>query len=226
MCGSPDRSTEEKTSRGSMKGKTALVIDDHPITHFACSRILETMGYARILAARNIDDASRIVRRETPDFVVLDLGLAGEDGLLLLERLRRWLPDARILVFTMHEIPALAAAALRAGASGFLTKSADPDLFVEAVTVIERGGVFIEHRLATRLAVAAATGESDPTSRLTPREFQVLKLMAGGRSLGEIADELALSYKTVANTAMSIRRKLGFRNQAELLRFAIEHRLG
>jgi len=206
--------------------KTALVVDDHPIAHFACARILEELGYGRVFTARDGEEVRELLRRERPDLVVLDLGLGEEDGLLLVERLRRWLPQARILVFTMHETPALAAAALKAGASGFLTKSADPDLFSEAVAAIERDEVFLEHRIAVRLAVASTTGAGDPTSRLTPREIQVLKLMAAGRSLGEIADSLTLSYKTVANTASIVRRKLGLRNRAELLRFAIKHKLG
>ncbi len=205
--------------------KTALVVDDHPITHFACTRILEELGYGRILTARDGAEARALVRSERPALVVLDLGLGDEEGLVLIERFRHWLPETRVLVFTMHESPALAAAALKVGASGFLTKSADPELFSEAVTAIERGEVFLEHRIAVRLAVASTTGAGDPIACLTPRELQVLKMMAAGHSLSEIADALAISYKTAANTAAGMRRKLGLRNRAELLRFAIRHRL-
>lgn len=210
--------------------KCALVVDDHPVTHLGCRRLLAEAGYQEVLEAREAESACRLAARHRPSLIVLDLGLPGVGGLQLIPQLRERAPEARILIFSMNEGAVFAAKALQAGVSGYLAKSSAPEDFAEAVRTIEAGRVFLERGMATELALLGAGvggagragGARDPLQSLSAREHQVLRLIGQGRSHGQIAEEIHLSYKTVANTCAILKRKLGARSLSELIRLALE----
>ncbi|MEO0958914.1 MAG: response regulator transcription factor [Pseudomonadota bacterium] len=200
--------------------RVALVIDDHPVTHLGCRSLLAEAGYTRINEATDAPSAFRSAERDPPDLIVLDLGLPGVGGLQMIAPLIERAPERRILVFSMNESPAFAARAFEAGAQGYLSKNAPPEALVAAVRTIERGQVFIERTLAISGATQNAA-HRDPLAALTPREHQVLRLIGQGLRYEDIAAEIHVSYKTVANTCANLKRKLAARSLSDLIRIAI-----
>ena len=165
-------------------------------------------------------EALALVRSVTPHLVVLDLNLPGIGGLELLRRVMEE-GAARVLVLSMHAEPLYAARALEAGAKGYLSKNASPDEVLLAMRRVMEGGRYIESEIAQELALQSVASSS-PLPQLTARELEILRLLAQGRSMTEIADALAVSYKTVANTCTGIKAKLGVARTADLIRYAVE----
>lgn len=201
----------------------ALIIDDHPITHLGCRRLLQEAGFATVFEASNAEDGLRAFRRSRPQLVVLDLGLPGASGLSLISSILTQDPQAIILVFSMHDDAVLAAKALETGALGYLTKSARPEDFLTAVNTVMKRRVYLSYSMATEVAILNTRQSVNPLNQLTRRELEVLKLIGAGKAYHEIAEELHLSYKTVVNTCTQLKNKLGIKTLAELIRFAIEH---
>lgn len=203
--------------------KSALVIDDHPITHLGASRLLRDLGYDPVGQAMSAEDAlSRIAGDPRPDLIVLDISLPGANGLDLVAPLLAAAPGARILVFSMNDQTGFAARALQAGAQGFLSKNAPPDDFREAVRTLEAGAFYLSPRHAMALATLRAGAAADPLAALSERERRVLGLIGRGLSLQAIADELDVSYKTAANTSSALKRKLGVDGINGLMKFALD----
>lgn len=203
--------------------KSALVIDDHPITHLGASRLLRDLGYDPVGQAMSAEDAlSQIAGDPGPDLIVLDISLPGANGLDLVAPLLAAAPEARILVFSMNDQTGFAARALQAGAQGFLSKNAPPDDFREAVRTLEAGEFYLSPRHAMALATLRAGAAADPLAALSDRERRVLGLIGRGLSLQAIADELDVSYKTAANTSSALKRKLGVDGINGLMKFALD----
>lgn len=203
--------------------KSALVIDDHPITHLGANRLLRDLGYERIGQAMSGEDAlAQLASGEAPDLIVLDISLPGAGGLDLVAPLRNVAPDARILIFSMNDQTGFAARALQAGAQGFLSKNAPPSDFREAVRVLEAGEFFLSPKHAMALATLRAGASADPLGALSDRERQVLALIGRGLGLQAIADELDVSYKTAANTSSALKKKLGVDGINGLMKFALD----
>lgn len=203
--------------------KSALVIDDHPITHLGANRLLRDLGYERIGQAMSGEEAlSHLAEGPAPDLIVLDISLPGAGGLDLVAPLRAAAPDARILVFSMNDQTGFAARALQAGAQGFLSKNAPPADFREAVRMLEGGEFYLSPRHAMALATLRAGAAADPLGALSDRERQVLALIGRGLSLQAIADELDVSYKTAANTSSMLKKKLGVDGINGLMKFALD----
>ena len=203
--------------------KSALVIDDHPITHLGANRLLRDLGYERIGQAMSGEDAlAQLASGEAPDLIVLDISLPGAGGLDLEAPLRNVAPDARILIFSMNDQTGFAARALQAGAQGFLSKNAPPADFREAVRVLEAGEFFLSPKHAMALATLRAGASADPLGALSDRERQVLALIGRGLGLQAIADELDVSYKTAANTSSALKKKLGVDGINGLMKFALD----
>jgi DNA-binding NarL/FixJ family response regulator len=161
---------------------------------------------------------------QTPaDVVVMDLSMPGQGGLESMRRIMQRYPEQRVLVFTMHENAALALQALRAGASGYLTKSMPPERMVDAIHQVMRGEKPISDDLVS--AVAEAEKESPPHLQLAPREFEIFRLLANGQTVDDIGQRLHLGTKTVANYQSSIRQKLGVYTPIELHQYAKRHGL-
>lgn len=203
--------------------KRALVIDDHPITHLGASRLLRDLGYETIGQAMSGDEALALLSEGAPpDLIVLDINLAGANGLDLVADLRAAAPAAPVLVFSMNDQTGFAARALQAGAQGFLSKNAPPSEFRDAVRMLEAGEFYLEARQAMALATLRAGAAADPLSALSERERQVLALIGRGQSLQAIADDLQVSYKTAANISSALKRKLGVDGINGLMKFALD----
>lgn len=203
--------------------KSALVIDDHPITHLGANRLLRELGYDRIGQAMSGEDAlTQLADGDRPDLIVLDITLPGAGGLDLVAPLRAAAPEARILIFSMNDQTGFAARALQAGAQGFLSKNAPPSDFRDAVRMLERGEFYLSLRHAMALAMLRTGAAADPLGALSERERQVLALIGRGLSLQAIADHLDVSYKTAANTSSVLKRKLGVDGINGLMKFALD----
>ncbi|MCX7960639.1 MAG: response regulator transcription factor [Burkholderiales bacterium] len=202
-----------------------LLADDHALVREGLRRLLEASADIRVAGeAASGDEALARVRANDYDVAVLDLSMPGLSGIDLVRRVKLEKPALRVLVLSMHAEQQYAARALRAGASGYLTKEAAPAQLVAAIRKIAAGGVHITEAAAASL-VNDLAGDGPPHTRLSDREFQVLRLLAAGKSPTEIANELHLSVKTVSTHKARVQEKLGVSSTAELVRYALEHKL-
>lgn len=199
-----------------------LVVDDHVIVREGVARLLAAIDRVEIREAETTQDALAAFRRERPDVVVLDINLKGGSGLELLRRLRSEDPDTRVVIFSMYSDVVYATSARRAGAIGYVSKSATSDQLLTAVRRAARGETYVDTGIAEEMALSAFSPQ-EPSSQLTARELEILRMLADGRSLSDIADTLGVAYKTVANTCTRIKEKLGVERTADLIRFAIEN---
>jgi DNA-binding NarL/FixJ family response regulator len=197
-----------------------LVVDDHAIVRSGIRRLLSERDDIEVLEAANGEDALRAVQEQPADLIVLDLNLPGLGGLELLRRLARTAPKSPILIFSQHAEAIYATKALEAGARGFVSKNAMPEEFLEAVDAILAGGTAVEKSVQREMALRELA-EDAYLKPLTERDMEILRLLAAGNSLSEIAVKLGVAYKTVANTLSRIKEKLGVTQTSELIRVAI-----
>jgi DNA-binding NarL/FixJ family response regulator len=195
-----------------------LVVDDHAIVRDGLSRLLTAEGEHEVRLAATGREALTLVRSFRPALVILDLNLPGLGGLELLRRLVQ-AEAGKILVLSMHAEPLYARRSLEAGAQGYVSKNAAPDELLAAVRRVAAGGRYVEAEIAQALALGDGAETLDA---LSPRELEIMRLLAGGASLAEIAEALGASYKTIANTCTLIKSKLGVARTADLVRLAIE----
>ena len=195
-----------------------LIVDDHAIVRDGLARLLASDGDHQLSQAASGREALILARTQRPDLIVLDLNLPGLGGLELLRRLIQ-AGAAKILILSMHAEPLYARRALEAGAQGYVSKNAAPDELLAAVRKVAAGGRYVEAEIAQDLALGAGAETLDA---LSPRELEIMRLLAGGASLAEIAAALGVGYKTVANTLTLIKSKLGVARTADLVRLAIE----
>jgi DNA-binding NarL/FixJ family response regulator len=197
---------------------TILLVDDHTLVRAGLKRLLASVSAGEVLEAADAREALALIRQRRPDLVILDLNLPGLGGLELLRRLIA-AGAGPILVLSMHAEPLFARRALEAGAAGYMTKNASPDELLTAVRRVSAGGRYVEAELAQALAAPAQDRAFD---QLTARELEIMRLLAGGASLAEIAAAVGVGYKTVANNCVQIKSKLGVTRTADLVRLAIE----
>src|SRR5262245_39690393 len=201
---------------------TALIVDDHPIVRAGLRRLLAGEPQLEVCEAASGREALNIVRDRTPDVVVLDLNLPGIGGLEVIARIRTIEPGARILVLSMHEDQIHVTRALQAGAAGYVTKNAPPEELLEAIRRVAAGHTYIEHDLAEELVFANLGTPYDPFKDLSGRDLEILRLLAKGFTLLQIAETIGISYKTAANNCSQIKAKLGTASTAGLIRIAIQ----
>jgi two-component system invasion response regulator UvrY len=197
-----------------------LLIDDHAIVRDGLRRLFATLAPTEIFEAANGRDGIALARRRSLDLIVLDLNLPDLGGLELLSRLLH-IRQTPILIFSMHAEPLYVRRALDAGARGYVSKNAAPDELLTAVRKGVGGGRYVENELAQALVLQDEV-TSHSLEQLSSRDIEILRLLVQGRSLGEIADALGLSYKTVANLCTQIKSRLGAARNADLVRLAIE----
>jgi two-component system, NarL family, invasion response regulator UvrY len=176
--------------------------------------------------AYNAQELLDLARTERADLAVMDITMPGRSGLEALKDLRTEQPRLRVLMLSMHPEDQYAVRVLKAGASGYLTKESAPEELVKAIRKIMAGGRYVSQSLAERLAVGLHADGDHPThERLSDREYQVMCLLASGKCVSDVADQLALSVKTVSTYRRRLLEKLQMKNNAELTRYAIEQQL-
>ncbi len=198
-----------------------LIVDDHSVVREGARRLLSASIEATILEAKTGREALALFKAERPEVVILDLNLPGSGGLDLLRRLLIEEPKTKVLIFSMHTTPIYVARAIQAGAQGYVSKGAGAEELVEATRQIIAGGKYVERELAADLAVTAL-GSEDSGKALSARELDIMRLLAKGKGLSDIADALGISYKTVANTCTAIKQKLLVERTSDLIRVAVE----
>jgi two-component system invasion response regulator UvrY len=200
-----------------------LVADDHVVVRRGLRQILaETPDILVSGEAESTEDVMRLVLEQSFSVVVLDIKLRGGSGLEMLGWIRRERPQLPVLILTVYPEDQYAVRAIKAGAAGFLTKESAPDKLIDAVRRVASGGRYVSPELAETLASLFA-GETSgaPHERLTDREFEVLKLLASGRTVSEVAADLTLSVKTVSTHRTRILQKMNMRTNAELMHYAL-----
>jgi len=206
-----------------------LIADDHPLVRRGVMQILtDEVPRVAIEEASSASELLQLASRSPSwDMVVLDLTMPGRSGLDALHELKEMCPTTPVLVLSMHPEDQFAVRVLRAGAAGYLTKESVPDELVQAVRKILSGGRYIRPSIADLLAVQLQDGDVDrlPHHKLSDREFQVLSLIARGKTVSDIAEELSLSVKTISTYRSRILEKLKLKTTADLTRYAIVHHL-
>ena len=204
-----------------------LVADDHAVVREGVKRIVaDTSDLVVAGEASQGHEVLSQVAAWTYDVVLLDISMPGRSGLEVLQQLKREYPALSVLVFSMHPENQYALRAFKAGASGYLTKDSIPEELVAAIRKIVRGGRYVSPSLAEYLVVEVTTGSDKPLhASLSDREYQVLGLLASGKTVTEIANGLSLSVKTVSTHRSRILEKMHMKTNAELIHYAIRHRL-
>jgi two-component system response regulator NreC len=201
-----------------------VVADDHRVVRSGLRLVLGAEPEIEVVAeAGDVDAAIRAVRAYHPHVLVLDLNMPGEPSLDAIPRIAAELPDTAVVVLTMQEDPAFARAALRSGARGYVLKEAADDELVQAVRSARVGRTYLNPELGARMA--AEPPPSGPPDDLTERELEILRLIALGHTNSEIGQQLFLSVRTVESHRAHIQQKVRRSSRAELVRYALDHRL-
>ena len=205
----------------------ALIADDHAVVRQGLIQILGNIPEITVAGeAINGQEVLDKVRAEAWDVVILDISMPDRSGLDILKQLKSERPKLPVLVLSMHSEDQYAVRALKAGASGYLTKDSAPDELVKAIRKVVSGGRYVGSCLAERLAFEIGADSSKlPHETLSDREFQVLRLIAAGKSITEIAAELYLSSKTVSTYRVRLLKKMNLKTNAELMHYAMQNHL-
>ncbi|MAT38039.1 MAG: DNA-binding response regulator [Ectothiorhodospiraceae bacterium] len=202
-----------------------LLVDDHAVVRNGYRRLLESQEDLTVVGeAASAREALDRQREYLPDLIVLDISLPDIGGVELIGRLVQRDPGCRILVFSMHRDPIFATQYLRAGAIGYVTKSSQPEVMIDAIYRVAAKQQVISPDISSDLALSLVNGASGPVERLSPREFEILQLLLDGCESKEIASRLSISSKTVQNYHYQIKLKLGVKSDIEMMKSAI--RLG
>jgi two-component system invasion response regulator UvrY len=199
-----------------------LIVDDHPIVISGCKTLLAVDSSVEVRDAADAEGGLALYFAWKPDVALIDLNLPGLSGLEVCRRVCARDENARIIIFTMNDDPVFAARAIEAGARGYIAKNDDPSLFVDAVRQVARGGVYLHPDMARQIAFLRTSAGASKVAALSARELEILRMLAAGKSMGDIADALHVSYKTVANNCTALKQKLGARSSMDLMRLAIE----
>jgi two-component system invasion response regulator UvrY len=204
-----------------------LIADDHAVFRRGLS---ETLGeeFSRVTfgEAKTAQETLDHVRRQDWDIVILDISMPGKSGLDILDDLHRLRPKLPVLLLSMHPEEQYARRALKSGAAGYLTKESVPDEIKEAVRRVQAGGRYVSAALAEKLAFDLRREVDTPVHELlSDREFQVLRMIASGKTVKQIADEISLSVKTVSTYRARILEKTGMKTTADLIRYALQNQL-
>ena len=204
-----------------------LIADDHAVVRRGLRQIIvEDLPGSSVGEASNVPEALDLLRKERWDAVILDISMPGGSGLELIKDVRLQSPHLPILVLSMHPEDQFAVRVLKAGANGYLTKESAPDQLITALHKVMQGGTYVSAALAETLATGLRSEKDRPAHELlSDREFQVMRMLAGGQTPTHVGDELCLSVKTVSTYRSRILEKLRLKTSAELTRYAIENKL-
>jgi len=200
---------------------TVLLVDDHAVVRSGFRALLQKQGDILVVAeAENGPDAYQKYRDCSPDIVIVDLSMEGQGGIEVIRHILQWDKSARILVFTMHRNASFATKAFEAGAKGYVTKSSLPEVLIKAVYDVYRGRKALSPDIAHELALRGLEEDSPIVDQLSPREFEILRLLLAAKNTDDIATILCISPKTVANYHYQIKAKLRVGTDIELMRLA------
>jgi len=204
-----------------------LIADDHPIVRQGFKQVLsETADLVVADEAGNGQEVLALVARKEYDVILLDISMPGKNGLEVLKELRITNTKIPVLILSIYPEEQYAIRALKAGASGYLTKASAPEELISAIRKVSRGGKYISSSLAEKIAYELdGDAEKAPHDTLSDREYQILLMIASGKTVSDIADEMCLSVKTVSTYRSRILEKMKMKNNAELTTYAIRNKL-
>lgn len=204
-----------------------LIADDHAIVRGGLLQLFALAGDVAVVAqATNGGQVMECLRATPCDLVLLDLSMPGASGVELIARIRAHVPALPILVLSMHNEALVVRRALQAGANGYMSKDVDPETLLLAVRKVAAGGRFLDPSLAELLVFDNGTGGDAPAhEQLSNRELSIFRLFVGGKTVNQIAEELAISNKTVSTHKARLMQKMGFQSNADMLRYGIDHAL-
>jgi DNA-binding NarL/FixJ family response regulator len=204
-----------------------LIADDHPIVRQGLKQILASEpDVVAVGEAENAQKALELVRKQHWDVVVLDITMPGRGGLDVLKELRHERPKLPVLVLSAHPEDQYAVRVLRGGAAGYMTKEKAPEELIKAIKKVLHGGKYLSESLAEKLAFDLETDSEKPLHEtLSDREYQVMLMIASGKTATQISKKLCLSVKTISTYRTRILEKMGMKSNAELMRHAIQNRL-
>jgi two-component system, NarL family, invasion response regulator UvrY len=203
---------------------SVLIVDDHPVVLQGCRRILVDAGITNVFEASDTATGYELFRNHRPDVVVIDLSMrdVGLGGLSLIRRISEDDRRVPILVLSMHRDPSLVLQALEAGAVGYVLKDTATEDLLKAIQEVQRGNRYLSHSLAIEVAVSRMPPRSQSLADLTCRELDTLALLAKGKTYSHIAQELNVSYKTVVNISLQLKKKLDVDNLPALVQKAMQ----
>jgi DNA-binding NarL/FixJ family response regulator len=204
-----------------------LIADDHPIVREGFKQVLsETKDMVVADEAGNGQEVMSLVRNNTYDVILLDISMPGRNGLEILKELRSSYPKLAVLIVSIYPEEQYAVRAFRAGASGYLTKASAPHELIAAIRKISKGGRYISSSLAEKLTYYLDIDTAKPPHELlSDREYQVMLLIASGKTVTEIGRELCLSVKTISTYRSHILEKMKMKNNAEITLYAVQNHL-
>lgn len=209
-----------------VKQVQVLIFDDHPAIREALSLAIDREGEMKVVGGvGTIADARTLLEERSPDIFIMDLSPRVTDSLELVEHVRSSQPETRVLIYSTHNESVCAGRALRAGARGYVPKSAPTAVVVEAIRCIHQGEVYLNRQMTSRIlgpAIRKGTYGVNPTEQLTDRELTVFRGLGAGKSVRDLAEQLDLSRKTVETYRRRAKEKLGYESVDDLLRFALE----
>src|SRR5688500_3115876 len=224
--GHPGRAANPRARREQAVIRIVLA-DDHTIVREGLKGLLVAAGDMEVVGEAS--DGGQVMERVRGldfDLLLLDMSMPGRSGIELIRQVRAEKPKLKVLILSMHEESQYAVRAIRAGASGYLTKESASRQLVDAIRKVASGGAFISAEVAQQLALGAMPdARGEPHEALSDREFQVFLLIAGGKSVSDIAAQLNLSVKTVSTHKSNLMQKMGLSTTTELVRYALSHRL-
>ena len=202
---------------------TVLLVDDHAVVREGYRRLLEQNATIQVVgeASNSVEAYERAAALE-PQVIVMDIALPGVSGIEAMRRILARQPHQCILMFSMYDDAIFPARALEAGAHGYVSKASAPEVLVDAISAVARGERYLSPDVRKVIAQHTSSPSKSLVNTLTPREFEVLRLLARGETVKHIGETLGLSEKTVANHQSAIREKLGARNGVQLARVAAE----
>jgi two-component system, NarL family, invasion response regulator UvrY len=204
-----------------------LIADDHPVVRQGLRQMLAVESDLTVVGeARNGQEVVELSRRVPWEVAVLDYNMPGKNGLELIKELRQRYPGRAVLILSMYPEDRYAVRALKAGAAGYLTKESAPEELVSAIRKVAGGGRYVTPTLGEKLALELEDNRGKPLhERLSDREYQIMWMVASGKTVRQIADELFLSPNTVSTHRTRILRKMSMKSNAELMHYAIAHHL-
>jgi len=201
-----------------------VIADDHAMVRGGLKQIVATTSDIEVVGEATQGDEVLALLRQMPfDLLLLDMTMPGLSGVELIRRLHEEKPALPMLILSMHNEVQVVARALKAGASGYVTKDSEPEILLQAIRKIAAGGKYIDPALVDAMVFDVRDWDSLPHESLSEREFQILKMIAAGCALGDIANQLYLSPKTISTHKMRLMQKLGIENNADLIRYATRH---